>query len=302
MRTYTGAWPMHGSSVRRGRGLPPSPRHYGKYSKQAAKAACFINYSLHRADCSELVRRSDLRETADIVVQRRVVAGLVERAAGKDRIERRRTVEDVVDAAVDRPVLDARIGDHQVELAIGTHFVCNWRRRRDRKRLRIRARKHPSQCGVPSVIGPIQRRIALPAREAAAERLRDRVVVARSVDRARRQTQREVLHICPVSQEREGPDLRRERLAEGAFEAVRIEVAEVLIREYLVQCLALRVGHDLRRLGGFTDYVIDADLVPVKADVRCTCRRNLEAEVEIARTLRLQVRVTRRDRGDRTAG
>ncbi|WP_366918417.1 hypothetical protein, partial [Burkholderia vietnamiensis] len=59
---------------------------------------------------SELVGRADLRESTDIRVQRRVIARLVARVH-KDRVERRRTIEDVVDAGVDRPMLEAGVGN-----------------------------------------------------------------------------------------------------------------------------------------------------------------------------------------------
>src|SRR3984957_20326142 len=71
----------------------------------------------------ELIRRSHLHEASDVRVQRLVITGLIEFAVGKERIERRRAVEDVVDAAVDRPVLEACVRHHEVELAIRPDFV-----------------------------------------------------------------------------------------------------------------------------------------------------------------------------------
>src|SRR5882757_3052443 len=67
---------------------------------------------------SELVRCANLRETANVRVDRLVVAILIQRAICKDCIVRRRTIEDVVDAAEERPVLEARVRHHQVELAV----------------------------------------------------------------------------------------------------------------------------------------------------------------------------------------
>src|SRR5271154_1420413 len=71
----------------------------------------------------ELIRCTDLGEHAEVVVDRLVVASLIQRAVRKDRIVRRGAVENVVHAAVDRPVLEARVRHHQVELAIRAGFA-----------------------------------------------------------------------------------------------------------------------------------------------------------------------------------
>src|SRR5258708_30002559 len=91
------------------------------------------------------------------------------------------TVEDVVDAAEDRPVLEARVRHHQVELAVRSHV--GWPG--GNQILRIRTCELPGQRCVKLVVCPVQGGVAFPAREAAAERLCDGEVVTRTIHRRR---------------------------------------------------------------------------------------------------------------------
>src|SRR5579864_5105593 len=122
------------------------------------------------SDASEAVRCTDLEEAADVGIKRLVVARDIRGGLPLD-VERRLAIEDVVDAAVDRPVLEAAIRGHQVELAVRRHrqraAVAEFRR----YRVGVRARVLPGQRRGQLAVIPAQARVALPAQVTGTERL-----------------------------------------------------------------------------------------------------------------------------------